>query len=252
MQSIDRLMEVLDRLSQNEEGVRISTLRDELDLPVATLHRLLKGLAEHGLVYQDSETKHYRLGFRLLRLADRVHWPQALKSSLFPYLVQLRDQFRETVFLAVYVGGEVVCLDRVEGTNRVHYFAEVGAHLPMHVSSAGKAVAAHLPFAQVQRSLRNGLTAYTPVSITDVKEFQAHLAGVRAQGYALCVGEMEPGVWSVAAPVYESSGSVIGSLCLLGSEAHFDPETQRTAIEAVRSAAIAATVRLRGITAEGE
>lgn len=246
MQSIDRLMEVLDRLSQSEEGVRISVLRDELNLPIATLHRLLEGLAEHGLVYQDPDTKLYLLGIRLLRLADRVKWPQALKKAVHPVLTKLRDQFGETVFVAAHIGGDVVCIDKADGTNRVRYFAEVGALMPIHATAAGKAVAAYMAPDQVRRSLRNGFTAYSPTTITNWERLELDLAAVRANGYALCLSEFEPGIWAVASPIQEPAGGVIASLCLLGSEGHIDSEQKQAAIAAVREAALSVTARLRG------
>lgn len=246
MQSIDRLMEVLDRLSQSEEGVRISVLRAELNLPLASLYRLLQGLVEHGLVYQDPDTKRYLLGIRLLRLAERVKWPEALKKAVHPVLTNLRDQFGETVFVAAYIGGDVVCIDKAEGTNRVRYFAEVGALMPVHATAAGKAVAAYLAPEQVRRSLKNGLVAYSPTTIVSWEQLQVDFASVRANGYALCLTEFEPGIWAVASPIFEPAGGVIASLCLLGSEGHINAERKQAAIAAVREATLSVTARLRG------
>ena len=95
-----------------------------------------------------------------------------------------------------------------------------------HATSAGKVM---LAFSG--RELPDGpLRAYTPRTITDPQELAAEIADVRERGYASAVGEREPDLTAVAAPIRGSRGELEAIVALQGPSARFDEQAREQAL----------------------
>ena len=68
------------------------------------------------------------------------------------------------------------------------------------------------------------LSAYGARSAADAKRVQEQLEQIRAQGYATSRDELIQGAVAIAAPFFESSGRVIGSLGVFGPSARLSEE----------------------------
>jgi DNA-binding IclR family transcriptional regulator len=107
---------VLGLLSEGPAYHQISELAQRSGLSLATLHRLLRSLVLAGLVEQHPDTSRYGLGPEILRLAARYHSRLPVLRVLSPYLVELRKSTDATIEVSMLVGGELVRLDRLEGS----------------------------------------------------------------------------------------------------------------------------------------
>jgi len=82
----------------------------------------------------------------------------------------------------------------------------VGSRLPAHATSMGKVLLAYQPLRQLDAYLaKNPLRALTARTVTNVIEFRNLIARVREQGWAITDGELEEGVRSVAAPIFDGA-----------------------------------------------
>jgi DNA-binding IclR family transcriptional regulator len=68
------------------------------------------------------------------------------------------------------------------------------------------------------RPQRGVLERLTPDTITDRAALSAELDTVRACGYATAVGELEPGLVAVAAPVLDADGRAVAAISISGPE----------------------------------
>jgi DNA-binding IclR family transcriptional regulator len=95
-----------------------------------------------------------------------------------------------------------------------------------HATSAGKVM---LAFSG--RELPDGpLRAYTSRTITDPQALAAEIEQVRARGYAQAVGEREPGLTAIAAPVRSARGELEAIVALQGPSERFDDEAVARAL----------------------
>jgi len=76
---------------------------------------------------------------------------------------------------------------------------------------------AHLPPDDLAQRLKRTLTPCTPHSIIDRAAFDAELARVREQGYALNDEELEIGLRAVAAPICDHGSHVVAAINVTGS-----------------------------------
>ncbi|MDQ7864513.1 helix-turn-helix domain-containing protein [Peribacillus frigoritolerans] len=94
MQSIDRAMNVIKVLVSNssENWLSITELSQECDLPVSSMHRLLKAMSLHGLIQQDGQSKQYGLGNIWLEYGLRMYDKMDYISQIRPELEKADEQ----------------------------------------------------------------------------------------------------------------------------------------------------------------
>jgi IclR family acetate operon transcriptional repressor len=90
------------------------------------------------------------------------------------------------------------------------------------------------------RELPDGpLRAYTPRTITDPQALATEIAEVRERGYARAVGEREPDLTAVAAPIRGSRGELEAIIALQGPSSRFDAQAVESALPELLSRAAA-------------
>lgn len=108
-------------------------------------------------------------------------------------------------------------IEKLEGNETLRMHSKVGKRAPMHCTSVGKAILAHLPSSIVSDILeRKGMPVHTDKTITDKDEFMKELGQVRQKGYALDLEENEYGITCVAAPIFDHLGKVIAAVSISG------------------------------------
>ncbi|GAB3617780.1 IclR family transcriptional regulator [Okibacterium endophyticum] len=182
--------------------------------PKATVYRLLSTLKRRGYVAQDAATA-YVLGIKCFELGSQ--WAQTfdLRSFARPYLERLNSDLGETVHLAVYDEGDVVYIDKLESTQQVIARSDIGNRAPATVVATGRALLAFQPLAEIKVQLSRPLPAYTPNTPTTSEELSAMLEKVRRDGFAVNEETYRKGVCGLAAPIRDSTGSVIASVGIL-------------------------------------
>lgn len=237
MPVIDRMMEIFAALEQRDEGVSITELTDLLKLPRTTVYRILNTLTRHRMVRRSDAGK-YRLGTRLVQLADHVEdtGSEALASRAQPYLDRLAEILGEGVKLSVVDPQGVLVLATAQGRREYALTVRKGQRIPIHVGAAGKLLLAHL--SEAERETWIGvpeLHQFTPRTIVDRYKMDEELAKILHDGWARDLGEHSTSINAVAAPVLEASGRVIGVISvpfLAGQSEERVEEIRRAVIDA--------------------
>jgi DNA-binding IclR family transcriptional regulator len=221
VQTIERTSLILDILGQSPQGLSIGDLSEKAGLPKGTTHRLLTSLAYFDHVRQNSMTKNYHLGFKLVELGNRLLSQLDLRTEAHPFLIQLAERTKETVHMVVLDNNEALYVDKVEpsqpadGSRMVCMVSVMGSRIPTHCSAVGKVMLAFLPQERLIEIVGDkGLPRRTENTITDFKELKTHLQHIRKQGYALDDEENEKGVKCVAAPIRDQSGNVAAAVSI--------------------------------------
>jgi DNA-binding IclR family transcriptional regulator len=244
VQSIARAFDVLGALSEGPR--RVTDVAAAVRLPKSTVARMLGALAAEGAVEQIPGDTRYRLGPRLGALAAGVRPTRRLVSIAHPYLVELASQTREATGLSVPEGPTMHYVDQVESPNPVQVRDWTGTRIPMHAVSSGQVFLAHFPAPALSRFLATPLERFTDNTITDASGLLARLREVRRDGYSWVREEYAIGINSVAAPVADADGEVIGAVHVHGPSYRFPAAGADRSIAAeVIEAAAAIGARLR-------
>lgn len=214
-------MEILAQ--RGEAGV--SEVAAEIDVHKSTAFRLLGALEARGLVEQAGERGKYRLGFGIVRLAGAVTGRIDLTQQGRAVCERLTEEIGETVNIAVRQEQFAVNLYQVRGPGAVAAHNWVGQLTPLHATSSGKVLLAHMPARERRELLAGaGLKKITPRTITARTKLEKSLTEARERGYAWTLEELELGLHAMAAPVRDRNGEVIAALSASGPSYRFTEE----------------------------
>ena len=228
---VDRVVQLLDLLTETGHGVGVTELAGRLRLGKSTTHRLLTSLVRTGVVRADSDQR-YQPGYRLLRWTSSWLDRMDVRTRALPHLRHLREKCQETVSLNLREDLTRVAVERIEASQEVRFVAEVGRPLPLHVGAGGKAILAFLPPSEIDRIL-----AAVSLPLGSERALRRALADTRRSGAAVSFGERIVGSGAVSAPVFNHEGQVIGSVSILSVAVRLSPDTVRSYSELVRHAA---------------
>jgi len=184
----------------------------------STVSRQLGTLAASALVERVSATGRYRLGIRVVHLANALLARLDVREVARPHLVALAEATGETATLSVPGDEDAVTIDFVPGAHQVQPVSRLGRPSIAHATSAGKVM---LAFSG--RELPDGpLRAYTALTITDPRVLARQIADVRERGWADAIEEREPGLSAIAAPIRSSRGELEAIAALQGPSSRFD------------------------------
>lgn len=199
VKSLHRALELLDIVADAGGQMAIGEIAAACDIPLPTVHRLLRTLVECGYMRQ-LPSRRYALGFRLVPLGIAANALVGVNAQ--PVLAGLVAELGETANLAILSGDHAEYVAQAPSRHAMRMFTEVGRRVEMHCTGVGKALLARLDDGQVAAIVgRVGLPAYTEHTITTDAALRAALADIRARGYAIDEEEQEIGVRCVAVPI---------------------------------------------------
>jgi IclR family acetate operon transcriptional repressor len=199
VQSVGRALDVLEAMATAGGFISVTELADKAELPVPTIHRLIRTLVGRGYVRQ-LPSRHYALGPRLIRLGDCA--TQLIGAWSHPHLSELVARTGETANMAVLDGDMAVYVAQVPSPHPMRMFTEVGGRVFLHCTGVGKALLLQLPDASIRALLaRCTMPSYTENSVRDTDALVADLQRSRQRGYAIDEGEQELGVRCFSVPV---------------------------------------------------
>jgi DNA-binding IclR family transcriptional regulator len=233
--SVARAIALLDAVAESENGARVGELARRIGVNPSTASRLLATLEAGGLLERSADGP-YRLGLRLVALADRVLGQLDVRDRARPWLTWLVQKTGETATLSVPGGGEAITVDFVPSPSSVVSLARLGRPSVAHATAAGKVMLAFW-FDQLALDPDAGLTAFTERTITDPDALAQELERVRAAGVAEAVGEREPDLNALAVPVFGRGHELVAILGLQGPAARLPAATRRTLREPLLKAA---------------
>lgn len=213
-QAVLRAVSLLKAFDDERAERSLSELAQHVGLNKTTVFRLLSALESEGLVARSSDG--YTLGPEIVVLGGRALRGNDLRALTRPALEMLAAHSGETASLETLVQGEILIIDEVLGEHFVGGTRSLGMRMPIHVTSTGLAILAHLPERELAPYLQRPLEAITPHTITDPVALRAELARVRDRGCAITDETLEIGLLAIGAPLRNHDGRVQAAISVFG------------------------------------
>jgi IclR family transcriptional regulator, KDG regulon repressor len=227
-------------------GVKLSDLARSVEMPKATVYRILATLESRGFL-DRSEDGGYRIARKLFDLQPRHPIEQILNRVAPVKMEDLARSCRETVNLGLLDGGEVVVINTVESPQTVRMSSKVGNRRCLHTTAIGKVLLAALPEKEMLRLIRlKGLPRLTPHTIVQRTALIAELDRVRERGYAIDNQENELDGRCIGAPVLGPDGRVVAALSISGPVFRMDLTRARSLAPKLKQACAAISAAARG------
>lgn len=205
LRTLERGLDVLDLFCHGANRLSLTEIAAQINLTPSTTSRILYTLQLRGYLSRDEETKKFVIGSQALRLTTSSFRTFDLRKIAAPILHKLHEQYNESLSLYIVLDGHRVCIDRIETTHALRHVVSIGDRLPLTRGAGGKVLLAWMP--EKERM---------DILATDSSVSASELETIRKQGFALSLGERDPGVSAVAAPVFDASGHLQCALALAG------------------------------------
>lgn len=235
-----KVLSVLEAFNQNpREPVSLEQITRSVGMAKTSVHRLLYSLKKLGYVEQH-DNGNYFLSYKFYQIGRSGLPYRHLAALSKPVLNKLVIRTGESAHMAVLENGLVVFVAVVASQNAYRCAAEVGDCNYAHSTALGKCMLAHMSRAEADAAVSaRGLPKLTAATITDKAQLALELEKVRNQGYAISNNENTDGVICVAAPIFDSGGSVVAALSISGPSNRMLP-----AVESLKQSVRQETFRL--------
>ncbi|MDR2527886.1 MAG: IclR family transcriptional regulator [Synergistaceae bacterium] len=217
-QSSDKLLLLLEIMTQQSESLRLQDIARLCGMNVSTALRFIKALRNRQYVEQDADTGRYYLTFKLCALAQNVSTFFDMRSLVRPFLRSVAQTFSESCNLAIERDMTVVYIEVEKGPAKTLMSTQrIGNVAPLHCTGVGKLfLTEYSPAALEQMAAVKGLARYTDRTITDLTALKAELDNVKRAGYAFDNEECEDGARCIAAPLRDYTGRIKAGVSVSG------------------------------------
>lgn len=205
---VDRVVRVIAAFPEGVTVLPLSELAERAELPLSSAHRLVRQLADHGLL-DLGEGGTVRLGLRLWELVNRNSPTLALRQAAMPFMEDIQQVLNQNVNLAVLDGWEALFVERLSRRGSVVNRARIAGRMPVHVSSAGLALMASQPRRLQAEYLDQFHDPAAKVTADVVRQLLAESA---QQGFAQLAGVVDPDTWGIAVPVLDGKRRTVAAL----------------------------------------
>ena len=240
--AIDRAVGVLFLFARSPGTLGVTEISRELGVSKAVVHRILASLCERGLLVADPQSRRYALGPAVMELAAAYRDQLDVRTLALDEMRRLSAEMDETATLSVRYGNRRVYVDQITPPREVKMTVPIGSSFPLHAGASSKAFLAWLNAEQLDLYLAdNPLDALTGATIVSDHELRAELVRIRAQGFAVSLGERQHDAGSVAAPIVDHNHDPVAVISVCGPIDRFRNKIAPSAavvVEATRALSI--------------
>lgn len=212
--TVAKALSLLNHFSEAEPEIGLSDLARRSGIDKATVHRMLVVMCDQGLLEQRGESRLYRLGAGVLRLAQVRETAFPVSSVYQVSLNKLSADLGETAHASLVSGRALATIGVSESSRGSRVSLKAGEILPLHSTASGLVVLAFSKPEFLERALKEPLHARTARTITDATALRARVQEIRATGFAECDQTNEDDVYGIAVPVFDHDGSVCGAIAV--------------------------------------
>lgn len=229
--SILKTLSILEQYSKADE-LGIKELSESTGIPASTVQRIVNTLVMKQYLVQNPHTLKYQLGIAFFNISSRYSnsrdWVEVAKA----HMEEQVERTQETVNLAILQGKSVIYLTKVDSPHILRPNFTVGTAYPALNTALGRCLLAYQPWDKVERMIR-----LQPNFNKDINEFHEMLEEVERNGYATEDEEFQPGLFCIAAPVWDANDRVVAAISTSIPKIRMDESNKENIIGMMQSTA---------------
>jgi len=195
-------LHILEYFARRLRPASATEVAEDLDWPRSSTFKLIGTLAGMGYLYEPQARGAYYPSPRWLELAGKIARADPLPTAFARLIEDVARETGETTAISAPAGIFATFVDVVESKQAVRYFAHVGDRVPIHASSAGRALLAQMPPDERQSLYRKvDFIRYSGTTPASPEQIEAEIAAAEARGYHQSEAEYTPDLAGVALPL---------------------------------------------------
>lgn len=183
-------------------------------IPVGTLTPILKTLAVRDYLDVDPQSKLYSIGLRAFLSGIPFVHASDTYQGIRSVLTDMSQRTGETTHYCTLDGGNVLYVSKVESSQPIRMYSDIGKQLPAYGTAVGKALLSDMDLEELKALYPEGLKPLTANTITSFDVLYEQLLEVRATGFSYECEESNVGIRCIATPV-RVNGKIVGAVSVV-------------------------------------
>jgi DNA-binding IclR family transcriptional regulator len=231
-QTLFRGVDIVDAVADGCKTVQ--SISERTGITFSTAHRIASALVQVRYLRFEPR-KGYSLGSKLVELGFLAHRQSDLTALSREQLEWLASETSDTVHLATLDGDGVVYLDKIGGQRPVEVNSRVGGRKPICTTGVGKAlILENGESVWQQHYAREAASGPMPIALdTWLVQMRQYLA----LGHTFDIGENQPRIRCVAAPIHDGSGAIVAAVSVTSTTDYTDDARLANLVPVVRGVA---------------
>jgi IclR family acetate operon transcriptional repressor len=130
VQSLCRALSILNLIADSDNGMTMTTISQQANLPMSTTHRLLTTMQHERYVRYDNDLSLWTIGVQAFVIGNSFVRSRDIIATARPFMASLMEKSGETTNLAVADHGECIYLAQVECRQIMRVQAKPGSRVP--------------------------------------------------------------------------------------------------------------------------
>ncbi|WP_457253633.1 IclR family transcriptional regulator [Pedococcus sp. P5_B7] len=242
--ALAKTFQILDLFTEEEPIWSTGAIIEALDATRSTGYRYIKALHDAGLL-ASVHSGSYSLGPRIIEMDLKLRLTDPLLLASHGVLEGLVEQIGHSATLCTAYRDSVLCIGEFRDQRSPANRFIRGQRRSLFQGAISKVILAYLPHYRLKAIYPRDAAAIEKAGLGGTwKEFRSTLGDIKKRGYHVTVGEFNPGVIGVAAPVLNGQRVALGSVGVAWDERQRQDVHVERAIEAVKDAAATISSRL--------
>jgi DNA-binding IclR family transcriptional regulator len=216
--SLTRMLQLLDLFTPSAPYWSADELIRYTQSSRSTIYRHVRALQEAGFL-RPVANGNYIIGPRVIELDRQLRQTDPLYNAGDGVLERLVAATGHSALLCALFSDSVMCIREEVAPDSPPKLFSRGQRRPLFTGAASKIILPYLPPHQLRILYAKHRKAIATAGLgSDWTSFRSVLSGIRRAGYVTTIGEFNPGVQGVSAPVFNRTGHVLGSVGIAGLE----------------------------------
>ncbi|OZE22913.1 hypothetical protein CH256_21680 [Rhodococcus sp. 05-2254-6] len=210
--SLEKMLHILELFSEAQPMWSTAAILEYLDTSRSTGYRYIKTLNDAGLIAAVRNGQ-YTLGPRIIEMDRQIRETDPLLLASRGVLEDLVDNIGHSALLCRPFGDSVLCVGEYRAPLSPANRFSRGERRPLFHGAVSKIILAYLPHHRLKALYPRQREQIQQAGLGDSwSAFRTTLGAFKKDGFVVTVGEFNPGVCGVAAPVLTGQKTALGSV----------------------------------------
>lgn len=242
--SLTKMLSILDLFTSEHPAWSTAAIIDALETSRSTGYRYIKTLHSAGLL-STVGTGNYVLGSRIIELDLQIRNTDPLVLASKGVLEELVDTIGHSALLCTAFRDSVLCIREHRAPLSPENRFCRGQRRPLFQGAVSKVILAYFPHHRLKSLYSRNQSDIERAGLGSTWEaFRSGLSKIKKDGHIITVGEFNPGVIGVAAPIMSDNNVVLGSVGVAWDEKERKDVDVKRAVLSVKRAAREISSRL--------
>jgi DNA-binding IclR family transcriptional regulator len=209
IRSVDRTIDVLGTFIGATGSLKVSEIEAATGINLPTLYRIMNTLERRHFIRPAADPTRYELDYGIVEIASGWLRNQDVVGRIEPLMQELAETTKETVAFNLYRDRQRICVREIPSQQAINFTRGIGTTESLLYGASGKAI---LAFESDQKQI----DLVGKISKSKRNNYLQELTAIRKNGFATSESELIEGATSIAAPVWDISGAILGTVGIYG------------------------------------